>query len=78
MLLNTGSVAHKVKRKSRGERPHLHNMLECPARKFKRLIDTGRDTRSKTYQEYEEGYITAHYFQKCPHCKASIGIRKIE
>ena len=32
----------------------------------------------KTYVEGQDGYLEADYYQKCTHCKADIGIRKIE
>lgn len=59
-------------------RQHAHQRLHCPACGFRRLIDTGQHTKSLTYVEGQNGYLEADYYQKCNHCKAEIGIRKIE
>lgn len=51
--------------------------VTCPACHFKRLIDTGDATKSKTYQPGEQGYDGADYYQKCHNCGTEIGISKL-
>ena len=52
--------------------------LVCPVCGFRRLIDAAKDNRSelKAEKEITTGWA-ADYFAKCPHCKSSIGIRKV-
>lgn len=72
-------TSHKAeKRKTTRNRQHYRQRLPCPACEFERLIDTGQYTHSLTYLPGEDGYVEADYYQKCRHCKADIGIRKIE
>ena len=51
--------------------------LPCPICEFKRLIDTGQHTLSRTLVAGESDYPNADYYQKCPCCKAEIGIQKL-
>lgn len=76
--MNSQTVITAVKRKKSHNRAHIHPRLPCPACHFERLIDTGHHTRSITYIAGDPGYKDADYYQKCRHCKAEIGIRKIE
>ena len=65
------------KRRKAPHRQHHRQRLPCPACKCERLIDTGVQTRSKTFVFGEVGYDTADYYQKCHACKDSIGIQKL-
>lgn len=66
-----------MQRKSKLRHQHRPR-LPCPVCNFERLIDTGMYTHSRTYVVGQKGYLEADYYQKCNHCKADIGIRKIE
>lgn len=52
--------------------------LTCPVCGFKRLIDSSESTQSELKAEKDiRGMWKPDYYQKCPHCKNQIGIRKV-
>jgi len=67
-----------MKKKTNRNPQYIRQRLPCPACQFGRLIDTGQRTHSVTYVPGQDGYLDADYYLKCSHCKADIGIRKIE
>lgn len=52
--------------------------LRCPVCGFDRLIDSSVATNSELVPEDKilDGWVP-DYFQKCPHCKSQIGIKKV-
>lgn len=52
--------------------------LSCPVCGFNRLIDADIDNQSELISEDKMPKDwQPDYFQKCPHCKNQIGIRKV-
>jgi len=79
ILLQTYNAHPRAKSNNETNYPNNHRpRLPCPACEFKRLIDTGYHTLSRTLVAGESGYQNADYYQKCPCCKSEIGILKIE
>lgn len=76
--MNSQTAITATKRKKSRSRPYIHQRLPCPACHFERLIDTGQHTKSLAFMASDPGYNDADYYQKCHHCKADIGIQKIE
>lgn len=70
-------TATSMKRKSSRDRPHYRQRLPCPLCGF-RVIDAGLETRSELHVMEKDDCWNGDYYAKCDHCKASIGIRKIE
>lgn len=52
--------------------------IPCPLCGFSRLIDADENNESELYAEKDMPLDwQPDYFQKCPHCKNQIGIRKV-
>lgn len=65
------------RRKSTRDRPHHRQRLPCPSCGY-RVIDSGMETHSELHVMEKGDFWMGDYFAKCDHCKADIGIRKIE
>lgn len=52
--------------------------LPCPACGFGRLIDAELNTHSELHVMEKNDPWKADYYTKCYHCKAEVGLRKIE
>lgn len=68
------AAAYRTTRKLRLRK---RQTVPCPACNFKRLIDAGDDTKTRTFQPEDPGYEDADYYQKCHHCGTEIGISKL-
>ena len=77
-MIRLSKVQQTNRKKSSGNGQYFRRRLSCPICNFERLIDTGQNTKSQTYQVGDSAYLNADYYQKCSKCKSVIGITKIE